>query len=161
MATAVLLKAAAGTRHTPTLLLGVVLPDLAARVPVVVGLAIVNQGIPLPDLVVYGWGVLHVPLGMLAMCFLLCQVFADRRGAFLHLFAGCMLHLALDVFQFHTGSGYPLLFPFSRWHWELGLISTEATVPWSLPLALVAGLAWWARRRSESLLVEDRETHAG
>jgi len=84
---------------------------------------------------------------MLPMCFLLAQLFGDRRGAFANLLAGCLLHLGLDLLQFHTGSGYPLLFPFSDWHWELGLIGTEATVPWSLPLALVGGMAWWARRR--------------
>jgi len=147
MATALLVKATSGGRHTMTLLVGVVLPDMAGRLPVVLALGLLDLGVPLPELLVYGWGVLHLPFGMLPMCFLLAQLFGDRRAAFANLLAGCLLHLGLDLLQFHTGSGYPLLFPFSDWHWELGLIGTEATVPWSLPLALVVGMAWWARRR--------------
>lgn len=150
MATALLTKAALGTRHTPTLLLGVVLPDLAGRVPVVLGLAAVNAGLPVPDVLVYGWGVLHLPFGMVPLCFLLAQAFANRRAAFGNLLAGCLLHLALDLLQFHTGSGYPLLFPFSTWHGELGWIGTEATIPWSLPLTLLGLGVWWWRRKREA-----------
>ena len=151
MATALLAKAALGTRNTPTLLLGVVLPDLAGRVPVVLGLAAVNAGLPVPDVLVYGWGVLHLPFGMLPLCFLLSQAFVERRAAFGNLLAGCFLHLALDELQFHIGSGYPLLFPFSTWHGELGWIGTEATIPWSVPLASLGLGAWRWRRKREAL----------
>ena len=147
VATALLAKAGTGGRDVVTLAVGVVLPDLLGRMPVVVGLALANEGVPLPDVVIYGWAVLHLPLGIVPLCFLLSQAFVHTRAAFLNLTAGCFLHLALDLLQRHTGSGYPLLFPFSDWDWELGLLGTEDTVPWSLPLLVLGCVGLWLRRR--------------
>lgn len=143
--TALLFKGATRGRHMPIFVLGTVVPDVCGRV---VGMGL--SKIPgCPDLLIYGPGVIHMPLGMLAFTLLVSLLFReDQRGVvWANLLAGAVLHLAVDLLQHHVGTGYPLLFPFSTWHWELGLLGSEATIPYSIPLFL-AGLALWRFRGS-------------
>lgn len=148
VATALLWKAASRRPNTGVLVVGVALPDLAGRVPTMLGARLSSAtGLELPDALVYGAGVLHMPLGFLAMCLVLSAVVVvrDREAVLLGLLGGCALHLGLDLLQHHVGVGYPLLFPLSTWHFELGWIGSEATVPWALPSFGVAALLWAAR----------------
>lgn len=150
VASALLWKSLSGGRRTALLVVGVVLPDLAGRVPTMLATRLDGAlGLRLPDALISGWGVLHMPLGFMAMCLLLSLVVvrADRVAVFKGLLAGCALHLALDLLQHHVGVGYPLVFPFSSWHFELGWIGSEATVPWALPSLAVSALMWAARQR--------------
>ncbi|HJN76707.1 MAG TPA: metal-dependent hydrolase [Myxococcota bacterium] len=142
---ALFFKGAVRGRNAPVFVLGTVMPDVCGRV---VGIAL--SKLPgCPDLLVYGPGVIHMPLGMIAFSLLVALLFrADQRAAvFANLLAGALLHLAIDLLQHHVGTGYPLLFPFSSWHWELGLIGSEATIPWSIPVFLL-GLGLWRLRGS-------------
>ncbi len=144
---AFLVKGLTRKPHTASFVLGNVLPDLGGRA-IGMGLTLlVHQGAPVPEDLIFGFGVLHLPLGILALCGLLALPFRRdlRRSVFLNLLGGCFLHLALDLLQRHTGTGYPLLFPFTTWHWELGLIGSEATVPVSVPLLLAGAGLWWRR----------------
>lgn len=147
MATALLFKAVAGRKHTASFTLGTVLPDLAGRVPGIVLVKLVGFGLPIPEGLTHAPGVLHMPFGMLPLCVLLALVFPElqRPKIAANFFGGCMLHMAVDLLQHHTGTGYPLLFPFSTWHFELGWIGTEATVLLAPIIAPVSVLAWWMR----------------
>lgn len=141
---ALLFKGATRGRHAPIFVLGTVMPDVCGRV---FGMGM--SKIPgVPDLLIYAPGVVHMPLGMLAFSLLVALAFrADQRLAvWANLLAGALLHLCVDLLQHHVGTGYPLLFPFSDWHWELGLISSEATIPWSIPVLLAGSALWWWRR---------------
>jgi hypothetical protein len=153
---ALLVKAVTGRRHSASFVLGNVLPDLAGRA-VGMGLTLLaHRGLPVPEGLIFGFGVLHLPLGMIAFCGLLALPFRpdSRWRVFANLAGGCFLHLAVDLLQRHTGTGYPLIFPFSSWHWEAGLIGSEATVPWALPLLALGLGAWWWRRSRDSAVDE-------
>ena len=147
LATGLLLKAATRGRHTGLLLAGVVLPDLASRVP---GLALSQlklMGAPIPTGFIYGFSTLHMPLSMLPLCWLVALPFAapERPRVWGQLALGCALHLGVDLLQRHWGPGYFLLFPFSHGHWELGLIGSEGTV-WVAPILFPLSAAiWWLR----------------
>lgn len=147
IATGLLFKGATRGRHMPLFVLGTVLPDVCGRV---VGMALskLDPLFAVPDGLVYGPGVVHMPLGMLAFTLGVAQLFRpdQRRLVFANLLGGSALHLAVDVLQRHTGTGYPLLFPFSQWHWEAGLLGSEATVPYALPALAIGALIWWWRR---------------
>ncbi|MCP4808521.1 MAG: hypothetical protein GY913_18885 [Proteobacteria bacterium] len=150
IATGLLFKGATRGRHAPLFVLGTVLPDVCGRV-VGMGLSKLDPLFSVPDLLVYGPGVVHMPLGMLAFTLLVAQLFrADQRAAvWANLLGGAVLHLVVDVLQHHTGTGYPLLFPLSQWHWEAGLIGSEATVPFALPALVLGGLLYaWRRPRT-------------
>ena len=87
-------------------------------------------GTCLPDLVHKGMNVLlrippeyalpaHTPIGILALSLLLCFVFVEdeRRGAFIGLLAGGLLHILLDSLKSYLGLGGTVTgFPFS---WEM------------------------------------------
>ena len=90
---ALLVKGAAGRRHSASFVLGNVLPDLAGRA-VGMGLSLLaNRGLPVPEELIFGFGVLHLPLGMLAFSALLALPFRRglRRGVFLKLTAGSVI----------------------------------------------------------------------
>ncbi|MED5374180.1 MAG: hypothetical protein VX899_24395 [Myxococcota bacterium] len=149
ISSALLLKAAFGRRHTASFTLGNVLPDLLGRVPGMALVKLASMGLPVPEGLTYAPGVLHMPFGMLPLSVLLALAFPERQrlAVAANLFGGCMLHLGIDLLQHHTGTGYPLLFPFSSWHWELAWIGTEATVLVAPVLAPLSVLAFWARGR--------------
>ena len=136
------------SRWVPTFVAGTCLPDLS-RVPAMVLTRLRYDFPQIPEWACYIWGPLHVPIGILLQSYLVALLFAEaeRPVAFRNLFGGGMLHLAVDLFQFHFGMGYMLLFPVSTWDFELGLIGSEATVPVVpilLPLTIfLARKRWW------------------
>ncbi len=150
--TALWTKAGLGTPHTPLFVVGVVLPDLAARVPSM-ALTQANQlGAPVPTKLVYAFEVLHMPLGLAAVTLLLAltwSVASERPRVWAELFGGAMLHQAVDLLQHHFGVGYFLGWPFWRGHFELGLIGSEDTVMAAPVVAASGAAAWWMRRRRE------------
>ncbi len=84
----------------------------------------------------------HTPAGLFLLCLGLSGFFAarQRNRVFITLFAGCMLHLFLDLLQKHAHGGYVLLFPFSWDIFEFGLFYSEKSTDF-LPLwLLLAGI---------------------
>lgn len=148
---AVLVKAALRRpRMVATFVAGTCLPDLLGRVPPM-ALARARWDLPwIPEWAVYVFSPLHVPAGIAAAAYVASFAFSpeQRPGAFRNLLGGGMLHLAVDLLQRHFGVGYLLLFPFSTWDVELGLLGSEDTVllvPFLLPLTL--GIGWWKWRQ--------------
>jgi hypothetical protein len=84
---------------------------------------------------------LHTPVGLLIVCALISKSFLRQRQAevFYNLIGGVALHLFLDFFQKHLGSGYYWLFPFSWASHEYGLFWPEASL-YLMPLWLVIGV---------------------
>ncbi len=149
LAVGVLVKVAVGAasgrrRGLPAFLVGSVLPDAASRVPTIGMTWLLHRGLPIPEPLIYGFYVLHMPLGLLALCFLLAALFAERErsAAFADLLGGAALHFAVDLLQRHYGPGYMLLYPLSRFSWEARLIGSEDTVFVAPLLAAAAALAW-------------------
>lgn len=150
LSTALLPKALFGPKHTGAFVLGTLLPDLGSRLPGLALERVVALGVPIPQFAFTPWGVLHVPLGAALGAFVLAYAFheTERRAALAWLVAGVALHLGLDTLQFHHSGGYALLYPFSPRLFQIGVMGSESTVPWSAPLALVSVLAWGVRVRS-------------
>jgi hypothetical protein len=149
-AVAVLAKAGTRWRMVPVFVGGTLAPDLFSRVPAL-SLGWVHTAIvPLPPVLTYGWDVLHQPVGMVVLAYLLALFFdvAIRASAFLNLLGGMFLHLAIDLLQHHYGAGYLLLYPFSDWDVEIGWLGSEDTV-WAAPF-LVAAAVWAAKRRTHA-----------
>lgn len=141
-----------GRRRAPLLPLfvaGTLLPDVLARVPAIVFGELHSKLTPLPMGLLYGWDPMHQPFGMAlaASIFSLLLPPTGRARAFLLLLGGMLLHLALDLLQFHEGAGHMLLFPFSERTWEIGVIGSEDSVLVAIPLALLAALVAVLRRR--------------
>lgn len=141
--------------HLSSFVAGNLLPDLLARLPAMAFMAIQARGAPVPPLLLHGWGVLHVPSGMVLAALALALLFPrdQQRAVFANLLAGMLLHLAVDLLQSHAGAGYLLAFPWSTTPFELGWIGSEATVFVAPALAAAAALAWWpvlARLRARS-----------
>jgi hypothetical protein len=153
--TAVLWKAARNRPHVATFVAGTCLPDLFGRVPTM-ALTALRWKLPfIPDWLVYLWNPLHMPFGIVLTCYVVSFLFpeATRRVAFLNLLGGGLLHMAVDLLQFHFGVGYLLLFPFSFWDFELGWIGSETTVlivPFLLPFTVAVAWWRWGRRGPES-----------
>jgi hypothetical protein len=128
-----------GSALTSWFLVGTVLPDILTR----------PFSISFPSL---GWWVmpLHTPLGLLLVCAFIsrfCSV-GQQGQVFYNLIGGAALHLVLDAFQKHIGSGYYWLFPFSWSSFNVGLFWPETSL-YLLPLWLVIGvlfIARWLRR---------------
>lgn len=142
--------------HVATFLAGTCLPDLIGRVP---AMALTRLRYTLPDVpeaLIYPWNVVHMPFGLLCTAYLLTFLFpeADRAPVFRNLVGGGVLHLAVDLLQFHFGVGYLLLFPLSTWDYEIGCIGSEDTVrivPFLAPLTAI--LCWLRWRSSEGDLL--------
>ena len=150
---ALLARAPSQTRYLPVFVAGSTLPDILSRVPSLLLLKLHGLGVPVPELLVYAFTPLHLPAGILlwSLCLSLLFPQQERRAVLLNLLAGAALHLALDLMQYHNGTGYPLLYPFSAEEYEIGLFGSEASVPIALPLAAVTaaiygGLRWWRGR---------------
>lgn len=147
---ATVLLPAAFVRHRAISIvaLGVVLPDLASRVPGEALEKLHELGAPVPSWAVMPWGVTHEPIPLLLVCVLVTLLFRERdRGVVLGaLVLGCAAHLGLDLLQDHHGHGYHLLFPLHWGDWELGWLHSEATVAWAPWLASITGVAWAIRR---------------
>lgn len=129
--------------------LGTVLPDLTSRVP---GLLMDKFGRG-PDLAYALCDIGHMPVGAVLWAGLAAQLFAERGRAFGWILLGSGLHFALDVLQHHHGMGYRLFWPATSRRFELGIISSEATVVAAVPLLVVTGVVWVVveRRRAAKL----------
>lgn len=133
----------------PVFVAGAMLPDVFSRLPIA-GLMLVSRHIhPLPDALLDCWMPLHLPAGIVLWSLLLTMLFpeAQRRAVLVNLLAGAGLHVALDLCQRHVGLGYPLLIPFSGRDLEIGVFSSEASIPWLPMLVPLTALAWWAGGR--------------
>ena len=145
--TALLPGAFLRTRWIGVVAVGTVLPDVIGRV-VPLGLERLQlAGLPIPEGAIPAFGALHGVIGSGLVALLVAQGFvvARQRAAGLALGVGVLLHLLVDVTQFHHGQGYALWAPVSWSTFELGWIGSEATVPWALPLLALTGLAWALR----------------
>lgn len=151
--TALLWKAWRGGGHVPAFTAGALLPDLLSRVPTI-GLTRLHDqhGWPIPEPLIYGWLPLHLPTGMLLSAALLAFLFpaAERPAVFRALLGGMVLHLGVDLLQDHYGVGYALLYPFSLWSWELGLMGSEDTVLLAPFLVGLTAFVWWRKGRGGS-----------
>ena len=150
-AAAVLLKSGLRGRFIPVFVLGTVMPDLCSRVPAIsLGYVHVHMT-PIPSFLTHGWQPMHHPVGLVLLAFLTSFLFREavRTSVFWNLIGGMALHLGLDLLQSHHGAGYLLGFPFSDFAWELGVMGSEATVGWAIPLSL---LAWFVYRKRASPL---------
>ena len=131
---------------------GVCLPDLLSRVPSM-AITWLRWTMPaIPEWAIYPWGPLHMPVGIVLTSVLAGFLFPERgRGRVVRaLVGGGMLHMALDVLQRHLGVGYLLLYPFSTWDWEAGVIGSEDTVravPVVLPVTVLVAWLRWGRGR--------------
>ena len=149
-ALAVILKASTRGALPAVFVLGTVLPDLCSRVPAI-SLGYVHVHIArLPSVATHGWQPLHQPLGMLLVAYLVAMMFQEsaRRAVFVNLLGGMALHLLVDLLQDHHGAGYLLGFPVWTGSFEFGLIGSEATVWWAVPLAIAAWALTRIRRRA-------------
>ena len=154
-AVAVLVKGATGWRMPAVFIAGTILPDVASRVPSI-GLGYIHVHItPIPQWLLFAWEPMHQPLGMVLLAYLLSMLFhaTVRAVVCLNLLGGMMLHLLLDAFQSHSGAGYMLAFPFSTSTFEFGWIGSEATVPFSIPLSILA--CWMIHRRCRRTSTEE------
>lgn len=150
--TALLWKAGTGGDRVAVFVAGTCFPDLLSRVPAM-SLTWLRWSVPaIPEWLIYLWGPIHMPAGIVTTAWLLSFLFpaAGRPAVFRNLLGGGLLHLAVDLLQRHFGVGYLLLFPFSQWDFEIGVIGSEDTVlivPFLVPIT--AGLGWWrwGRRR--------------
>lgn len=161
LAAGVLVKALAGAARPgwrsglPAFLVGCVMPDAISRAPTIGMTALLHAGLPIPEPLIYGFYVLHMPLGLVPATWLAASLFeeGERPTVWANLLGGAALHMALDVLQRHWSAGYMLLYPFSTWHWEAGLIGPEDSVLAAGPLSALAGIAWWwtgRRRRGDA-----------
>jgi hypothetical protein len=154
--TALLWKAGTRGDRVAVFVAGTCAPDLLSRVPSM-GLTWLRWQVPsIPEWLVYIWGPLHMPAGIAAAAVLLSFLFPEqgRAEAFRNLLGGGLLHLAVDLLQHHFGVGYLLLFPFSLWDYEVGLIGSEDTVlivPILAPFtAWVAWKRWGPKGREQA-----------
>ena len=101
-------------------LFGAMLPDLLSRS---FNYLFVNTWIFVGDFT----RPLHSPLVTIAACLLISFFFEERirKKAFTWISIGSGTHLLFDYMQTHLGSGYLLLFPFSRHEFRWGLFWPE------------------------------------
>jgi len=144
-ATAYLLKRVLSPRrHLVPFLLGSALPDLVSYLPLAITSATpvlareLAQGTQVTSTALPLW-IEHVPeffypfhgiLPFLLLCGLLAFLVpaADRRGVFLNLLLGGLLHLGMDLLQVNHHQHSYLLFPFSWRAYSLGWIGTESSL---------------------------------
>jgi membrane-bound metal-dependent hydrolase YbcI (DUF457 family) len=95
----------------------------------------------------------HSPVGLLLLCYLAALLLAPalRRAGFACLYAGGLLHLALDVLKENVGHGAARLFlPFDLRSVELGWIPMEDVVyllPFDAVVLIAVVLVERSRRR--------------
>ena len=146
-------------RWTGPMAVGVVLPDVLGRVPAMMVSSLVPTPGPALERALLSLDVFHMPAGILLGAALVGFFTAskDRVPMVVGLALGGMLHLLLDVAQFHHGSGYPLFFPFSLARYEVGMVGSETTVGWSGGLAVLTALAWWVRWKVRTWIVQRKK----
>jgi hypothetical protein len=130
---------------------GAVAPDLASRVPRVGLNLLLSQGMlePSPGLraLSFGLDLPHLPAGLLLLCVAVAAIVprrwlprSGRARAGFWLFAGGMSHLAVDLMQEHIVPAYAYLWPLVATRFELGWVSTEASLA---AIPFLAAAVWW------------------
>lgn len=123
-------------KHTPIILLGVILPDVFARIP----------GVLLPNQTIVYWAQssLHTPFSIIIICFFISLFFEEklRKTAFKFLLAGSVFHLFLDLFQKTLTRGYFWLFPFSFDSFSFSLIWPNDTI-FLIPIFIVVNYIYF------------------
>ncbi len=130
-------------RPQTAFVVGVMLPDLIANVPILI-LRAAEPLLPwprpfwLPDAL----SSLHSPILYALLCSWLCAWLpaTTRRRVFVALLSGGFLHIGVDLLQGHVvpGAYYPG-FPLIRQPWTLGFLHTESSLL-AMPFLLVATL---------------------
>lgn len=135
-------------------IVGSCLPDVAARLPALtLALASSVFQFSLSQAWMDGTGMLHLPLPFVLLCLLMALLLPldIRRVAFVNLALGGVVHLTLDLTQYHLNGGYRVFFPFSMSMFELGWISNEASLDWlpyTVPVfALVLLIKVWRENK--------------
>ncbi len=139
------------------LVAGTLLPDLASRLPRlalhfgVEGGLVASSGTTLR--LIEGLEFPHTPAGLVLVVGLVAVALPEllvlplsRRRVAAMLGAGGALHLALDLLQLHLAPAYPLAYPFTIDRWELGWVSTEASL---IALPLLVAAAWAVTPRTQ------------
>lgn len=130
-------------KYDALLALGAVLPDLVARIPIIVFV----KWLDLP--VVYFFRALHTPIGMILVCYVLSFLFerSIRFKSFLSLSAGAFLHLVLDLMQQQFFEGvYTPFVPFSIKTVQWGWFHYNTSLLF-FPVFLVFVIFFWFRER--------------
>ena len=130
-------------RYDALLVLGTILPDLLARIPIIIFV----RWLDLP--VVYFFRALHTPIGIILACYMLSFLFerSIRFKSFLSLAIGSCIHLVLDLMQqqFFEGVYMPFL-PFSIKTVQWGWFHYNASLI-IFPLFLSLVIFFWFRER--------------
>jgi len=126
-------------RVAALLVIGTFLPDLASKS--LYWVALCSSDFKNPT---------HSPLGLLSVCYAASLFVVERlrRPAFAALYAGALLHVAVDLLKDNLGMGSAhLLYPFSTASTEFGLTGPD-DVHVLLPIDLaLLGLAWLVERK--------------
>jgi hypothetical protein len=130
-------------QYDALLVLGTVLPDLLARIPIVIFV----RWMDLP--VVYSFRALHSPIAMILVCYMISFLFerSTRIKSFYSLAAGSCIHLVLDLMQQQFFEGvYTPFVPFSLKTVQWGWFHYNASLL-CFPLLLILVIFFWFRER--------------
>ena len=138
-----LLKRAVAPKENMTaFLLGAALPDILAYIPLVVAGYIPSGSLPawIKDLP-FMFLAFHSVIGFFLFSWWAALLFhVDlRRGVFVNLFLGGLLHFCMDMFQVQHAEFSSFLLPFSWQSFHLGWFGTEASL-WGLPFITAAAV---------------------
>ena len=131
-------------RYTAFLTLGVVLPDILTRIPEI----LLDRLLGIP--IYHFFNIFHSPSCLLLVSFIISLAFEFkiRLIAFLLIFIGSSLHVALDLMQKQFGGGvYMPYFPFSMETVEWGLFHFNASVA-LFPIILITVVVAWLFTRN-------------
>lgn len=158
-ALAFLIKGLSRGGSVPVFVLGSILPDLASHVPAAALMVVDRRLFDLPSLLIYAWYPLHLPLGVLLVCYLTALLFPQetRPRAFRELLLGSLIHLFLDLLQAHTGTGYMLFYPFLTADFEIGVMGSETSTMFAPLLIVLTSAVWRWRRGRWNFLKPDPE----
>lgn len=120
------------------LLLGVILPDVIARV--------LDILLPHQSIITWIQSALHTPVALISASLLLSFLFSQkiRKTVFLFLVSGVFLHLFLDFLQKTLKGGYLWLFPFSFATFSIPLIWPNDSV-FLIPLLLILNFIYYKK----------------
>lgn len=114
--------------------LGLILPDLFSRGPVILMEFILKR---FPGDIARFFTNFHSPFVVFWTALFISQFFqANKKGVFLMLLAGAGLHSFLDSLQRHVEPVYFWLFPFSWRKWEAGLFWADSSI-YIIPFLLI------------------------
>ena len=132
-------------QYDSLLALGAVLPDLLARIPIIIFV----RWLDLP--IVYFFRALHTPIGVILACYVLSFIFerSVRFKSFLSLAIGASLHLVLDLMQQQFFGGvYTPFVPFSIKTVQWGWFHYNTSLLF-FPVFLVFVIFFWFRERQK------------